>query len=320
MQLKHLHRLAMIGAGTMGAGIGLCFARAGYDVALFSQTRAGLERAQRHIQRSLDLFVREGGVSAEAAAAATRRLRLTPRLKTALDGAQFVIESVPEQLKLKQDLFRKLETLCARDTILATNTSGLSISAIASACARPQRVIGLHWANPAEFVPLVEVIPGQKTSKAVTNTTYRLAERLGKMPVVIKKEVPGFASNRLQFAMLREALHLVEAGIVSAEDADRVLKGGVGFRYPWLGALETADLGGLDVFHTIAAYLFQELSAAAAPPEFFSAIVRAGQLGLKTGAGFYDYAEGDRERILNARDHFFVRQLRTIEAIRNRRQ
>lgn len=316
MQLKRIHHLAMIGAGTMGAGIGLCFARAGYDVTLFSQTRAGLERALRHVQRSLDLFVREGGVSPEAAEATLRRIRTTARLKTALDGAQFVIESVPEQLKLKQDLFCKLEALCAANTILATNTSGLSISAIASVCARPQRVIGLHWANPAEFVPLVEVIPGQKTSKAVTSTTYRLAERLGKMPVVIKKEAPGFASNRLQFAMLREALHLVEAGIVSAADADRVLKGGVGFRYPWLGALETADLGGLDVFHTIAAYLFKELSTATAPPEFFTEIVRAGKLGIKTGAGFYEYAEGDRERILNARDQFFVRQLRTIEALR----
>jgi 3-hydroxybutyryl-CoA dehydrogenase len=317
MNLKRIRKIGVVGAGTMGAGIGLCCARAGYEVALFSKSRAGLERAMCHVQRSLDLLVRDGGLSPKAAEAALRRIRTTTRLKQAVAGAQFVIESVPEQLKLKQDLFRKLDTLCAPDAILATNTSGLSITAIASACARPQRVVGLHWVNPAEFVPLVEVIPGKETSKAAVNVAYQLAERLGKMPVVIQKELPGFASNRLQFALLREALHLVAEGVVSAQDVDRVLKGGVGFRYPWLGPLETADLGGLDVFHAIAAYLFKELSAAAEPPEFFSAMARAGKLGLKTGAGFYEYAEGDRERLLNARDRFFVRQLRTLSEVRD---
>jgi 3-hydroxybutyryl-CoA dehydrogenase len=166
-------------------------------------------------------------------------------------------------------------------------------------------------------VPLVEIIPGKKTLKSVLKVAQQLSEKLGKLPVVIRKETLGFASNSLQFALLREALHLVEAGIVSVADADRVLKAGVGFRYPWLGPLETADLGGLDVFHVIAAYLFKELSAAAAPPQFFSEIVRAGKLGLKTGQGFYEYAEGERERILNQRDRFFARQLRALESLQN---
>jgi 3-hydroxybutyryl-CoA dehydrogenase len=317
VNLKRIRRVAMIGAGTMGAGIGLCFARAGYEVTLFSKTRAGLERAARHVRRSLDLFVREGGLSAEMAGAAERRIRTTTRLKTALDGAQFVVESAPEQLTLKQDLFRKMETLCSPETILATNTSGLSITAIASGCRRPERVVGLHWVNPAEFVPLVEVIPGKRTAKAAVNVTRRLAERLGKMPVVIRKEIPGFASNRLQFAVLREALHLVTEGVVSAQDVDRVLKGGVGFRYPWLGPLETADLGGLDVFHTVCAYLFKELSNAPAPPEFFGQMVQARKLGLKTGEGFYAYEAGDKERILNQRDRYFARQLKLLGEIRN---
>lgn len=317
MNLRQIQQIAMIGVGTMGAGIGLCFARAGYEVTLFSKTRAGLERAMQHVQRSIVLFVKEGGMSPGLAEAVKRRVHTTTQLKMALDGAQFVIESVPEQLKLKQDLFRKMESHCASDTILATNTSGLSITAIAAACEHPERVIGLHWANPAEFVPLVEVIPGKKTSKQVVNITYKLSERSGKMPVIIRKEIPGFASNRLQFAVLREALNLVAEGVVSVQDVDRVLKGGVGFRYPWLGPLETADLGGLDVFYTISTYLFKELSNADSPPQFFSEIVKRGKLGIKTGAGFYEYAEGDRERLLNARDQFFVRQLRTMEEIRN---
>lgn len=315
MNLKQIRNMAMIGAGTMGAGIGLCFARAGYEVTLFSKTRAGLDRAAQHVERSLGLFVSEGGLSAESADAAKKRIRYTTQLKKALSEAQFVIESVPEQLKLKQELFRKMESLCAPDSILATNTSGLSITAIASACAHPERVIGLHWANPAEFVPLVEVIPGEKTSKKVVDMTYKISEKSGKMPVVIRKEIPGFASNRLQFAVLREALDLVTEGVVSPQDVDRVLKGGVGFRYPWLGALETADLGGLDVFHTIASYLFKELSKADSPPPFFTEIVQSGKLGIKTGAGFYEYEKDAREKLLNARDRFFVRQLKTIDEI-----
>ena len=315
MNCEHIRRIAIIGAGTMGTGIGLCFARAGYKVALYSRTSASLERAQMHIQRSLNLFVSEGGVSPEQAQAAEGRICTVTQLEKALGDAQFVIESVPEQLALKQNLFYKMESLCASDTILATNTSGLSITAIASACDYPERVLGLHWANPAEFVPLVEVIPGEETDQQVTDLTYQLAENAGKMPVIIRKEIPGFASNRLQFALLREALNLVAAGVVSAPDVDRVLKGGVGFRYPWLGPLETADLGGLDVFHTIANYLFKELNNAGAPPQFISEIVEAGKLGLKTGAGFYEYEKDARRHLLDKRDRFFARQLQTLEEI-----
>jgi len=315
MNLKHIRQIGLVGAGTMGAGIGLCFAQAGYQVVLFSRTRAKLDQAQQNIRRSLNLLVQEALLTPETAHATEQRIHTTTRLKTCVSDAQFVIESVPEQLKLKQAVFKRIEALCAPDTILATNTSGLSITAIASVCRHPQRVVGLHWVNPAEFVPLVEVIPGQKTTKTTTHVTYQLAERSGKMPVVIQKEVPGFASNRLQFALLREALHLVDAGVVSAHAVDRVLKAGVGFRYPWLGPLETADLGGLDVFHTISAYLFKELSNLDTPPGFFGEIVRSGKLGIKTGAGFYDYASGDRERILHQRDLHFVRQLKSIRAM-----
>jgi len=316
VNFEQIHRMTIVGAGTMGAGIGLCFARAGYEVTLCSRTGESLERAMNHVHRSLRLFVSEGGCSSAQAQDTRERIHTETQLEKALAGAQCAIESVPEQLALKQSLFGEMETFCAPDTILATNTSGLSITVIASACAHPERVIGLHWANPAEFVPLVEVIPGEQTAQQVVDLVYRLSENAGKMPVIIRKEIPGFASNRLQFALLREALHLVAEGVVSAQDVDRVLKGGVGFRYPWLGPLETADLGGLDVFHAIATYLFKELSNADAPPQFFSEIVKAGKLGLKSGAGFYAYERDARQRLLEQRDRFFVRQLRMIEEIR----
>ncbi|MFN2225020.1 MAG: 3-hydroxyacyl-CoA dehydrogenase family protein, partial [Anaerolineae bacterium] len=244
MRFEDVQRMAMIGAGTMGAGMGMCYAQAGYEVALYDVQAAQLPMALERIANSQAVLVAEGLLPAEEAEAARGRITTTTDLAEALDGVQFVLEAAPERLDLKQRLFREMEGLCPADTILATNTSGLSITAIASACQHPERVGGQHWANPAEIVPLVEVIRGERTSDETLDVIYRVTEKLGKVPVLVQKDVPGFASNRLQFAVLREALHLVAEGIVSAEDVDRTLKNGVGFRYPWLGPLETADLGG----------------------------------------------------------------------------
>lgn len=315
IRFEDVQQVAMIGAGTMGAGIGMCFAQAGYQVNLYSVTAERLDRALARIRNSQQLFIEEGLISAEEAQAARERIRTTTRLDEALDGVQYVLESVPEKLDLKQNLFRQMEGYCPADTILATNTSGLSITAIASVCRYPERVGGMHWANPAEIVPLVEVIRGEQTLDHTVEVIYRITERLGKVPVRVQKDVPGFASNRLQYALLREAFHLVEAGIVSVEDVDRTLKCGVGFRYPWLGPLETADLGGLDVFHSVSQYLFPALSTAQSPPEFLNRLIAEGKLGIKTGEGFYRYEEGKRDEILRKRDLYFIRQWKLIRQV-----
>lgn len=316
MTFEDVQRMAMIGAGTMGAGMAMCYIQAGYEVALYDVQAAQLPLALERIANSQAVFVAEGMLSAGEAEAARGRIVTTTDLGEALDGVQFVLEAAPERLDLKQRLFREMEELCPADTILATNTSGLSITAIASACQYPERVGGQHWANPAEIVPLVEVIRGEKTSDGTLDVIYRVTERLGKVPVLVQKDVPGFASNRLQFAVLREALHLVAEGIVSAEDVDRTLKNGVGFRYPWLGPLETADLGGLDTFHSVAQYLLPALSTMQATPEFFDRLIEEGKLGIKTGEGFYHYEPEDRDEILRERDLYFIRQLKLIRAIR----
>jgi 3-hydroxybutyryl-CoA dehydrogenase len=316
MKFEDVQRVAMIGAGTMGAGMAMCYAQAGYEVALYDVKAEQLAWALERIANSQAVFVEEGLISAEKAEAARARISTSADLARALDGVQFVLEAAPERLDLKQKLFRDMEALCPADTILATNTSGLSITAIASACRHPERVGGQHWANPAEIVPLVEVIRGERTSDETMDIIYRVTDRLGKVPVMVQKDVPGFASNRLQFAVLREALHLVAEGIVSAEDVDRTLKNGVGFRYPWLGPLETADLGGLDTFHSVAQYLLPALSAMQTTPQFFDRLIEAGKLGIKTGQGFYDYTGADRDEILRKRDLYFIRQLKLIRAIR----
>ena len=315
IRFEDVRRVALIGAGTMGSGMSLCYALAGYEVALYDVEAEQLERALARIANSQAVFVDEGLISAAEVRAAQGRISTTTSLATALDGVQFVLEAAPEKLDLKQALFREMEALCPADTILVTNTSGLSITAIASACAHPERVGGQHWANPPEIVPLVEVIRGELTADNTVDVIYRVTEKLGKVPVVVQKDVPGFASNRLQFAVLREALHLVAEGIVSPEDVDRTLKSGVGFRYPWLGPLETADLGGLDTFHSVAQYLLPALSTTQTTPEFFDRLIEEGKLGIKTGEGFYSYEDADRDEILRKRDLYFIRQLKLLREI-----
>ena len=316
MKFEDVRNVAMIGSGTMGAGMSWCFAQAGYNVKLYDVSPQQLERACGRIQAIQKLFAQEGLVSAKAAQAARERIATTTQLEASLEDVQYVLEAVPERLELKQQLFSQFELHCPEDAILATNTSGLRITDIASVCRYPERVGGMHWANPPEIVPLVEVIRGERTSDATVDTIYHVTEKLGKMPVVVNKDIPGFVSNRLQYAVLREALHLVETGVVSAQDVDRTLKCGVGFRYPWLGPLETADLGGLDVFHGICQYLFKELSHMTTSPEFFDQIVQEGRLGIKTGQGFYDYRGVSREEVLRKRDLYFIRQLKLIREVK----
>ena len=315
MKYEDIRNIAMIGAGTMGAGMSWCFAQAGYNVKLHDVDPGQLERASTRIQAIQKLFVEQGLIPVEAARAARERITTTPHLEESLVDVQFVLEAVPERLPLKQQLFVQFEACCPDDAVLATNTSGLRITDIASVCRHPQRVGGMHWVNPPEIVPLVEVIRGERTSDATVDTIYQVADKLGKMPVVVNRDIPGFVSNRLQFAVLREALHLVETGVVSAQDVDRTLKGGVGFRYPWLGPLETVDLGGVDVFYGVGQYLFKELSTMSAPPEFFGKLVQEGKLGIKSGQGFYHYDRVSREEVLRKRDVYFIRQLKLIRQV-----
>ncbi len=315
MKLEDISKVAVAGAGTMGSGIGLCFAQAGYDVALYDVQPDQLDKALTRIGNSQEVLVREAIVTRKAADEAKQRISTSLELEGALDEAQFVLETIPEKLELKQEFLAKVESLCPPETILATNTSGLSITKISSACELPGRVAGMHWVNPPELVPLVEVIRGDQTDEVTADIIYELARKLGKRPVLVRKDVPGFAMNRLQFAVFREALHLVESGVLSAEDLDQTMSYGLGFRYPWLGPLKTADLGGLDVFHSVGSYLMRELSTMQSPPESFNTMIADGKLGIKSGEGFYKYEAGAREKILERRDLYFVRQWKLIQEI-----
>ena len=238
----------------------------------------------------------------------------TTDLAEACDGSDFLLEAATEDLALKQGLFSAFDRLCPPDTVLATNTSGLSVTAIAGATGRPDRVGGMHFWNPPHLIPLVEVIRADTTSDETSEHLKAVAIRLNKKPIMVRRDIPGFVGNRLQFAVVREALHLLQEGVASAEDIDTAMTAGPGLRYSFLGPLRTADLGGLDVFQAISSYLFASLSADREAPEALHALVEAGKLGAKSGAGFYRYTDADLGRFIQLRDRTLLRLTEVLEA------
>lgn len=275
--------VAVAGAGTMGALIAQTFDAHGYEVTLWNRSTAGLERGRSIISENL-----KAEPEAEQAAA---RIRMTTDPEC-FRSADFVLESIAENLEVKQAFYRQLEPLLKPSCLVSTNTSGLSITALSKAFAAPERFCGMHWINPANLIPLIEVISGEETTSNTADAVYALAEALDKKPIHVK-DVPGFALNRLQFAILREALHMVETGAASIEDVDKAVKYGLGLRYACIGPFETADLGGLDIFCGISEYLFADLADDKEPQELLRRKKVEGKLGLKSGEGFFDYS-GDR--------------------------
>ena len=309
MQLGDIFHVGVVGAGTMGAGIAQVFAQNGYTVWWYNRSSAGLQRGLERIRGNQGLLIRQGILTQDQAKAAMARLHPTEAL-TDLAGVQLVSESIAENLSAKQALFRKLDELCEHATIFTTNTSGLSISQMAESTSRPQRFAGLHCANPAHIIPAVEIIKGKETSDATCEVLIALARRLGKRPVLVQREVPGFIANRLQFALLREALHLIDTGVASAADVDATIRHGLGLRWALFGPLQIADLGGLDVFDAIAGYLFKDLSNAAEAPPVLRQCVAEGRLGVKTGNGFYAYTPEQAQALAAWRDEALVSLLR----------
>ena len=312
MQLSDLTTVSITGMGTMGRAIAQCLAACGYSVRCHDADPKALERSLPLIEKIQETLRNAGLISTESAASSLKRIALCTALPECVQGAQLVIEAIPEVLELKLELYRLLDQLCPAEVILASNTSGLSITKIASAARRPEKVAGFHWWNPAHLMPLIEVTKGDKTSDETAEFLMALSRRLGKKPILVRRDVPGFVGNRLQFAVFREALHLVQEGIASPEDVDTAMKSGPGLRYAFLGPLETAALGGLDVFANISSYLFAQLSAEQQPPTCLRDRVERGKLGVKSGEGFYEYHGKGLEELLAARDARLIQLLRAV--------
>lgn len=308
MRLEDIKKTAMIGAGTMGAGFGATFSLAGYECWLYDIAQKQLDLGRDRIAKAMALFIEEELITPDQAETATKLIHYTTDLKEALDGAQFLLEAVPEIMDLKKKLYPELEALIADDAIMATNTSGLSITEIASACSKPERVVGMHWFNPPEMVPLVEVTKGEKTDPAAAQLVYDMVEKVGHVPIMLKKEAPGFVANRMQMALFREALHIMSEGIADPEDIDRAVSAGIGIRWSWAGPMELADLGGLDTWGYVSGYMWKMISNASELPDFYKNLLDQGNLGLKTGQGFFEYDAAKAADAVKQRDQYMLRQ------------
>ena len=302
LRIDEIRSVAVIGAGVMGSGIAQTFAQAGYAVRLQARHEGTLRAARDRIARSQDAMVRGGLLSEEAARDALARIHPTTILEEATRECHFVSESVPEDLELKRQVFAALDRQVPPGAVLSTDTSGLSISAIASATSRPERVVGFHWMNPPHLMPTVEVIRGAQTADAALDLTCELARRIGRVPIRVEKDVPGFLWNRLQLALIREAIHVVDQGIASPEAVDLAITSGLGLRWSAVGPFRLMDLGGLATFHSVAAYLYRDLCQAEEPQQSLAAKVAAGETGARAGRGYYDYPPGTTEAAIAARD------------------
>jgi 3-hydroxybutyryl-CoA dehydrogenase/5-formyl-3-hydroxy-2-methylpyridine 4-carboxylate dehydrogenase len=281
--------VAVVGAGTMGPGIAAVTASHGFKVRLYDIKPEILERARSTVDTVYKTLLASGFLNQDQVAQGNGGLEFTLDLKEALEGVDIVIETIPEDLEVKQSFFRQAEQMVPEKTILASNTSGIPITKLAEACHHPGRVIGMHWSNPPHIIPVIEVIRGAKTEDTTVTATRELIERLQMIPVDVLRDVPGFVENRILYAIMREALHLLDQEVASAEDIDAIVKWGIGYKLSVIGPLELLDMAGLDIYHSVASYLNADLNASSEVSAMVRDKVAKGELGIKSGKGLFDY-------------------------------
>lgn len=309
MDVNSIKNICNLGTGTMGFGTALFFAMKGYNVRMFGRSDASVERGFSSIKQALQMYL-ENGLVAEADIPQTlSRITGCTSFEEATKDADFVIESIAEDLEIKREVWSKIEDLTGPETIFATNTSGLSPTAISEHMKRRDHFVVAHFWNPPHLVPLVEVVPGKYTKPEVVEVTWKLIEKIGKKPVALKREALGFIGNRLQFALLREALHIVEEGIASPEAVDTAVKYSIGRRLATTGPLESADLGGLDVFYNITSYLYADLCDRKEPSPTLKNAAEKGEFGAKTGCGIYKWQPEALAKIKRTREDNLVEWL-----------
>lgn len=300
--------VAIIGNGLMGQGISQVFARAGKRVRLIGRDAQSLERALAAIRRNIGAFAERGLIDTAEAEAQAAHITVSTRIEDAGE-TDHVIEAVPAVRGLQIEIFGRLDSCCAPDIVLGS-TSGQPVSLMTGAMTHPERAVAMHFIYPAQLIPIVEVCGGPATAPDVVQWASDVLKAVGQYPALMNKEIDGFIINRLQFAVLREAWSMWANGVASAEAIDQSFKLSLGRRYSITGPIESAELGGLDIMHKFAEFLLPDLDTAKAPPQAVADLVKAGNFGLKSGQGVYDWAARDGKALLAARADRLFRHLR----------
>ncbi|WP_102960797.1 5-formyl-3-hydroxy-2-methylpyridine 4-carboxylate 5-dehydrogenase [Mangrovicella endophytica] len=284
-----IRRIAILGLGTMGPGMAARLARGGLDVTAYDIAPAAVERARSAlgtIEGVLDALE----IAAPAGGAGT--IRFTGDIADAVAGADLVIENVPENIGVKAEIYRAIEGLIAADVIVASDTSGIPITQLQAHISHPERMVGMHWSNPPHIIPMIEVIGGEKTDPQTVATIRDLIRSIGLLPVVVKKDVPGFVENRVLYALLREAVDLVERGVIEPQDIDTCVSWGIGYKIAVVGPMALLDMAGLDIYRSVSSFLNADLARREDVAPMVEKKIAAATLGLKSGKGIYNYAEG----------------------------
>lgn len=304
MTIDKIRRIAVIGAGLMGHGIAQEYALAGFEVLLHSRKQDSLSKALENIQANLERLIGFGIITRAAAEKVPAQIASTTVFEETAAHADLVVESVYEDAALKQRIFQQLDKLCPAHTILASNTSTLMLSQFTAGVRRLDKVVISHYANPPYLVPIVEIVRGAQTSDETIAAMSDVLARTGKRSVLVEKEVPGFVLNRLQGALLREALWMVENGVASPQDIDTAMRSSIGRRWSVAGVFEVFELAGWDLLGAIAGQVFPHLASSGEVPAVLREKISKGELGAKTGKGFYEWTpegvDALRQRIAHA--------------------
>jgi len=294
----------------MGPGIALTLALGGLRTTILSRSAEsaarGLEKARAQARLLADNDLADRALTEQAAG----YLSASTAFDETIAGAGLVVESGPEDMAFKQELFARLDAVAGPQALLASNTSGLSITMVAARCLRPERVLTTHFWNPPHLMPLVEIVKGERTSDQAAEVVRAVLVECGKTPVIVRKDRPGQLGNRLQMALVREAAYIVQEGIASADDVDTVAKNGFGLRMPAYGILEHQDVVGLKLGLAVVEYVARDLYNEPRAPEYFRDLVRRGELGATTGRGFYDWSVKSADEVCAGRDAFLIEVLR----------
>ncbi len=306
MRVEDVRTVSIIGAGLMGHGIAQVFAQAGYNVVLKDVKQEFLSNAIMRMKENLQMLSEASIIQSEAIDATISRVETTLDMKEALMNTDFMIEAATENMELKKQIFREASKFSPERAILATNTSGLPIVDIAGVTNRPGKVVGIHFWNPPYLLRAVEVVKGASTTDETVKVASDILKKVGKKPVVVKKDIPGQIGIRILYAMLREAMSLVEKGVASPEDIDTVVKEALGTRLPVVGVLELADLSGVDLVLTVSKRLFKELDNSPEPLKLLTDMVANGRTGIKSSEGFYSWTPQSIASIVKKRDEHLL--------------